>query len=118
MIKLSLGITLSLFMLSACNDESTEWSKDYDIEWPLTTITGVEPISAAPGSVVTVSGTNLHFTHIFYIGTLACEVIEKSETRLTIKVPAAATAPSSVSVYNVYRRTYVFEGSNFVPIIP
>lgn len=108
---------LIMFIFACCTEDNNEWSKDYDIEWPVSTITGVQPLSATPGDIITITGTNLQHTYYFYIGSFECEVIEKSETRLTIKVPALVTEASSVSVFNLYRRTYVYPDGQFVPIL-
>ena len=100
---------LAALALSSCRDR--EWSEDYDIEWPVSTIESVEPLQGPPGSILTVTGRNLDFTYIFRIGSFECEVIEKTATQLRVKVPEALLEESSISVYNLYRRTFEFEGT-------
>lgn len=104
---------LAALALSSCRDR--EWSEDYDIEWPVSTIESVEPLQGPPGSILTVTGRNLDFTYIFRIGSFECEVIEKTATQLRVKVPEALLEESSISVYNLYRRTFEFEGT-FTPV--
>jgi hypothetical protein len=104
---------LATFALSSCRDQ--EWSEDYDIEWPVTTIESIEPLQGPPGSILTVAGRNLDFTYIFRIGSFECEVLEKTATQLRVKVPEALLEESSISVYNLYRRTFEFEGT-FTPV--
>ncbi|MDR1644831.1 MAG: IPT/TIG domain-containing protein [Tannerellaceae bacterium] len=104
-------------LASGCAEDNNEWSKDYDIEWPVSTITGIQPTSAAPGDSVTVSGTNLHFTYNIYIGSFECVIGTRTETQLRVAVPANVTEPSVVSVFNLYRRTYEYTDVLFVPIL-
>lgn len=105
-----------VLMLTSCSEDK-EWSEDYDINWPLTTIESVQPLSTVPGDIITVTGKNMQFTNIFYIGSFACEVVTTSENQLTVKVPDLVTKESVISVYNVYRRTFVFEKGVFTPIL-
>ncbi|MDR1500177.1 MAG: IPT/TIG domain-containing protein [Tannerellaceae bacterium] len=109
--------TIVMLTLAGCADDNNEWSKDYDIEWPVSTITAVQPLQAAPGDLITITGVNLQHTYYFYIGSFDCEVVNKSETSLTIRVPALVTEASSISVFNVYRRTYVYPDGLFTPIL-
>ncbi|MDR1356084.1 MAG: IPT/TIG domain-containing protein [Tannerellaceae bacterium] len=106
---------LCLIMLTfmSCNDK--EWSENYDIEWPVTTIESVQPLSAPVESILTVTGTNLDFTYIFRIGSFECVVLEKTATQLKVQVPASVTETSTVSVYNLYRRNFEFS-EKFTPI--
>jgi hypothetical protein len=97
----------------SCNDK--EWSENYDIEWPVTTIESVQPLSAPVESILTVTGTNLDFTYIFRIGSFECVVLEKTATQLKVQVPASVTETSTVSVYNLYRRNFEFS-EKFTPI--
>jgi hypothetical protein len=106
-----------MLALTCCSEDNNEWSKDYDIDWPVSTITNVQPISAVPGDVITITGTNLQHTYTFYIGSFSCEVTEKSETQLKVVVPKAITEPSIVSVFNLYRRTFEYTGGLFTPIL-
>lgn len=109
------GVLLCLVMLALSSCHDREWSEDYDIEWPVTTIESVEPLQGPPGSILTVTGKNLDFTYIFRIGSFECEVVEKTAAQLRVKVPEALLEPSSISVYNLYRRTFEFEGT-FTPV--
>lgn len=104
-----------VLMLTSCSEDK-EWSEDYDINWPLTTIESVQPLSAVPGDIITVTGENMQFTNVFYIGSFACEVVTTSENQLTVRVPELITQESVISVYNIYRRTFVFKNGVFTPI--
>jgi hypothetical protein len=108
---------LMLLIMTCCAEDNNEWSKDYDIEWPVSTITNVQPLSAVPGDIITITGTNLQYTYTFYIGSFACEVTNMSDTQLSVKVPELVTEESTVSVLNLYRRSYIYEGGLFTPII-
>jgi hypothetical protein len=98
-------------------DDTPEWSKDYDIQWPLTTIESVTPLSAAPGTTITLTGKNMHFSYYIYIGAFSCEILTRTETTVTITVPDKITGKSPISVYNLYRRTFVYPGGSFIPIL-
>jgi hypothetical protein len=108
-------LCLITLTVASCRDQ--EWSEDYDIEWPVSTIDNVQPLAAPVESILTVTGKNLDFTYIFRIGSFECEVLEKSPTQLKVKVPAAVTEVSSISVYNLYRRTFEFT-EKFTPLLP
>jgi hypothetical protein len=105
---------LAVLALTSCRDEA--WSEKYDIEWPVSTITSVQPLSAPVGSILTVTGENLDFTYIFRIGSFECEVLEKTASQLKVRVPASVTETSTVSVYNLYRRTFEYP-EKFTPIL-
>ncbi|MDR1556721.1 MAG: IPT/TIG domain-containing protein [Tannerellaceae bacterium] len=109
------GCLIGLIMLIGMSCRDQEWSEDYDIEWPLTTIESVQPLSAPVGSILTVTGKNLDFTYIFRIGSFECEVLEKTPGQLKVKVPPSVTEVSVVSVYNLYRRNFEFT-EKFSPI--
>ena len=109
-------ICFSMLALTCCEDDR-EWSEDYDIVWPITTIENVQPMSASPGDIITISGKNLQHTYNFYIGNFTCEIVSKTESQLTIVVPENVTEQSTISVFNLYRRTYVFEGGMVSPIL-
>jgi len=105
-----LGLLMLILSLTCCTEDNNEWSKDYDIEWPVSTITSVQPMSASAGDVITISGANLQFTNILYFGAIDCtkDILTKSETQLTLRLPATVVQVGTVSVYNLYRRMYVF----------
>ena len=109
---------LTALLLVGCNtDENNEWSKNYDIEWPVSTIENVQPLSASPGETLTITGKNLQHTYYFYIGTVSCTIDSKSDTQLQIIVPAQVRDESPISVVNLYRRTFVYN-LYFTPILP
>ena len=111
----------ALFIVGCSSDPDDHvWSKDYDIEWPVTTIESVQPLSASPGATLTVTGKNMQYTHYFYIGTAACEILSKSDGQLTVKVPTGLSVSSEIALMNLYRRRYVYNDGNnpilFVPV--
>ncbi|MDR0537057.1 MAG: IPT/TIG domain-containing protein [Tannerellaceae bacterium] len=112
------AIIAGLAMLLASCSSNTDWAEDYDIEWPLSTIESVSPLAAAPGATITITGKNLQHTYYIYIGTFACDILSKSESTVKAKVPEQLTEKSPISVYNLYRRTFVFDGGLFSPTRP
>ena len=56
------------------------------------TITGFTPSSGPPGTIVTITGTNLSgATEVSFNGEAATEIISDTPTEITVKVPAGAT---------------------------
>ena len=120
-IKIFILCGLALFVtigLTCCDDEK-EWSKDYDIVWPVSTITGFSPTTAAPGETITITGTNLDHVFLVHIGSLSCQIANdtRTATQLTITVHPQVTRPSEVSVTNRYDRKFVFKEGLFTPIL-
>ena len=108
---------LMALLVVGCSDDK-EWSENYDIKWPVTTITSVSPMSAGPGDVLTISSENMQHTYMFYIGTYECDILSRTPTQITVEVPAQLTERSLVSVLNVYNRRFEFTEGLFTPILP
>ena len=103
--------------LTCCEDDKG-WSENYDIEWPVSTITGFSPATARPGETITITGTNLNYVLNVYIGQLSCQIDnDRSATQLTITVHPQVTDPSEVSILNCYDRVFVSKAGLFIPII-
>ena len=105
----------AILIFSSC--EEKPWSEDYDIEWPVTTISSVTPLTGVPGDIVTITGTNMEHATSVYIGASVCTPIAGTQTptQLQITVPETVGTGGEVSVLNVYRRRYVYTGGRFTP---
>ena len=98
----------------------TEFSENYDIPWKISTITAVSPLSAVPGTVITIQGENLGSDLVsstgITIGTEICTIVSQSATSITIIAPSFQTSEElDVVVLNLHNRKFVFE-KKFVPI--
>ncbi len=99
--------------LLSCQEK--EWSEDYDIDYPVSTVASFAPTQQKVGGEVTITGVNLE--HVLYvsIGNLRCTIKSKNSTTIVITIPAN-TPKSYISVENVYMRKYVYEKEVFTPI--
>ena len=139
-----MGVLITL--AAGCQKEplaEEDFSKDYDIPWIVSTITGVTPLTARAGETVTITGTNLDtdilppttfsyycFSEDFCIpigiessgvilGTTLCEIVSQSSTQVVFLVPSnafATTKPVEISIINYHNRTFVYK-DKFTPIL-
>lgn len=103
--------------ITACEEE--EWSKDYDIDWPLPVIQDISPGKAMVGSTVTITGTNFEKTTHVYIGDVrvkddAFELVDGNS--ITFTVPRVVDA-GKVRIRTAYARETESE-ENFIPQYP
>jgi len=115
-LSLIVFITVLFTALTGCYEEK-EWSEDYDIDYPISTITSVAPLEQTAGGSVTISGTNLDLVLTVNIGASYCEIVSQSSTSIVFTVPATASK-DRVSVTNKYDRQFIYEDGFFVPIEP
>lgn len=92
---------VAVMALVACEKE--EFSEDYDIPWPIPTITAVSPETAEIESQVTVAGTNLDKTNVIRIGTAQAEIVSKSATEVVLKVPRVVD-PGIINLTTSFKR--------------
>jgi hypothetical protein len=105
---------LCVLIFSACEDE--EFSKDYDVPWPVPVITSISPTEAEIESQITITGENLDKTNRVTIGTAQAEIVSKSATQVVIKVPRLAAA-DKIKLTTSFKREALSE-SRFVPSFP
>jgi len=113
-ISLIVFISVLLTSLTGCYKEK-EWSEDYDIDYPVSTITDVSPMKQNIGGSVTITGTNLEYVQSVNIGNLSCEIQSQSSTNIVFIVPGAAQR-NFVSVENKYARLFIYEQEVFEPL--
>jgi hypothetical protein len=111
-----LFISLLMTALSGCYEEK-EWSEDYDIDYPISTITSVSPMEQTVGGLVTITGENLDIVLTVNIGAVICEIVSQTSTQIVFKVPAAADK-DRVSVTNKYDRQFIYKEGFFIPVEP
>lgn len=112
-INLILFACLLLFGLQGC--EEKEWSEDYDINYPVSTITAVSPVQQKVGGEVTITGTNLDLVSSVSLGNLRCVIKSKNAGTIVITVPGNAQK-NFISVENLYKRVFMYEKEIFIPI--
>ncbi|KAA6329365.1 hypothetical protein EZS27_021822 [termite gut metagenome] len=112
---ISVGSLVCLLFLLTCCNENKDFSTDYDIEWPVSSIESISPAQQTVGENIEVTGKNLQHTYNFYIGSIGCEIVSKSENKLVVKVPLNVIEESTVSIINLYNRTFTFSGK-FTPL--
>ena len=110
-----IALTFMASMLTGCFSETDEpdFSENYDIPWIVSEISNVNPLTGAPGSQITITGTNLGEDMVqqsgIKIGTMECEIVSQSATSLVVKVPSLLDpTPVEVSVKNLHHRTFVY----------
>jgi len=113
-ISLIVFVSVLLTGLTGCYKEK-EWSEDYDIDYPVSTITNVSPMKQNIGGSVTITGTNLEHVTSVSIGNLRCEITSQSTSSIVFTVPEDAQN-NFLSVENKYGRVFVYEENVFVPI--
>jgi hypothetical protein len=142
LLCLTLMATLAMFATS-CSEK--EFSEDYDIPWVVSTITGVTPLTAAPGTPITITGTNLSTEWVppsvmgqfcfdgggfeiciptglessgVTIGTALCEIVSQTDTQIVILAPGgfSTTKPVDIWLINLHNRTFVYS-QQFTPIL-
>jgi len=112
-ISLILFACFLFFGLVSC--EEKEWSENYDIDYPVSTITSVSPMQQKIGGEVSITGSNLEYVLYVSIGNLRCVIKSKNTDSIVITIPA--NAPKDfISIENIYMRKFVYEKEVFIPI--
>jgi hypothetical protein len=112
LIKNIIPVFLIVFALLSCREDK-EWSEDFDIEYPVSTITSFSPTAQAVGGDITISGTNLEHALFVRIGNAECEIKSKTSTSIVVTVSEFAQDKDFVSVENIYTRQFVYETELF-----
>lgn len=113
-IKNIIPVFLIVIGLLSCTEEKP-WSEDYDIDYPVSTISSVSPMSQIVGGEVTISGANLEHVLVVRIGNAECDITSQSAGSITFTVSEFAQT-DYVSVENLYMREFVYEEDQFVTI--
>lgn len=103
-------IFATALLLGGCDEN--QWSEDYDIEWPVTSIQEVSSNDVMVSDVVTITGELMDKGYKVYLGGQACEIVEGSvtETELQFIVGRRATT-GFVEIENLYDRVYTYQES-------
>lgn len=99
-IKLVCGIVLLTF-LAACTEE--EFSKNYDINLPVSEIVDFNPKTELVGKDITVYGENMDIVTSVFIGNVSASIVSQDKESLVLKVPRTAEV-SNIVVANKYKR--------------
>ncbi|MCD8194470.1 MAG: IPT/TIG domain-containing protein [Tannerellaceae bacterium] len=101
-----------LFLYTGCKDEKA-FSEDYDINFPVSEITGFTPKTALVGTEVTIHGANLDMVTTLSVGSISCEVISQAPGELVFKVSRSAEQ-GAIVLMNKFKR----QSTSDEPFIP
>lgn len=114
-IKFILGCGfLPLLMLVSCTEK--EFSEDYDINLPVSSISDFNPKIELIGNNITVYGENLDMVKSVSIGTSSCEIVSQEAGKIIFKVPRTAEA-GKITITNKYKRSFE-SAEDFTPQYP
>lgn len=107
-------ILLALIAFVASCTES-KLSENYDIEWPIPTITSISSSDVTVGDAITIQGTELSQVTNLWIGDQSCIIDTETQTdaSITFTVPRRASS-GVIRLKNVYRREVATETSILV----
>jgi hypothetical protein len=105
-ILISLAVTLCIGVITACSEEEP-YGTDYDIKWPVPTISAISPMdSATVSSEITITGTGLDQILTLTVDNRTMTIGEKTGTSLKATLPRKFNA-SKLTMTNVYRQTII-----------
>lgn len=110
-IKKIIPVFLIVIGLLSCAEEKP-WSEDFDIDYPVSSISSVSPMAQTIGGEVTISGANLEHVLVVRIGNSECTITSQSAGSITFTVSDFAQT-NYVSVENLYMREFVYEEAIF-----
>lgn len=102
LIYLICGIVFSTFFY-ACSED--EFSKDYDINLPVSEIVDFNPKTEFVGKNITLYGENLDVVTSVFIGNATCKIVSQDKGTLVVAVSRTA-ARDNISVTNKYKRVF------------
>ncbi|MFT3902645.1 MAG: hypothetical protein QM727_05705 [Niabella sp.] len=100
---LVLGI-FTMLLFTGCQEK--DFSQDYDIALPVSTIVDFNPKTQLVGEKVTLYGENLDMVSSLFIGSSACQVVSKEPGTLVFVVPRTAEQ-GTITVLNKYKREFI-----------
>lgn len=99
--------------MAGCKE--TEWSENYDIDYPVSVISTISPLQQKIGEEVTITGKNLEDVVAVSLGNLRCDIKSKTNENLIFVVPKNAQK-DFVTIENIYMRKFVFDQEVFTPV--
>ena len=102
-LKYFCALAFSALFLNACDD--AEFGKDYDIEFPISTITNFTPKTVLVGKNITLFGENLDLAKSIHLGAVECDIQKQTSDSLIIKINRSAER-SVITVENNYTRSF------------
>lgn len=109
-IRLLYGVIFTTFFYSCSEDE---FSKDYDINLPVSEIVDFNPKTDYVGNNVTLYGENLDLVTSLSIGNITCKIVSQDKESLIFTVSRTAEK-GNIIVTNKYKRVYTSKES-FTP---
>jgi hypothetical protein len=97
--------TAIIAVVSGCKKEDP-FSKDYDINLPVATITSISDEKPFVGDTITLQGENLTTTQSVAIGVYTFKILEKQDNFLKVEVPRVIEG-GTITLTNAYKRISV-----------
>ncbi len=115
--RLASLLATGLILLASCT-ESNDFSKDFDINWPVPKVVSISTLTTAIDQNLTITGENFEKLKRVTIGTPETEatIVSSTTTQIVIKVPRTATA-GAINVYTNYKQVGT-SSQIFTPIFP
>ena len=117
-LTLNVGSNTVDVKITAQNGTIKTYSLSFTKSAASPTITSFSPISAAPGTSVTITGTNFNTTtgnNIVFFGATGATVTASTATSVTVTVPAGATY-AAITILNTATGLAAYSVSNFTPV--
>ena len=113
-VKVILVFTFFISVFYACKE--TEFSENYDINWPVPKITSFTNVKEEVGKTITITGSDFEKITAVNIGTPATQasIVSSTATSIVVRVPRLVNA-GPISVSTAYKRTTISDES-FTPI--
>lgn len=102
---------LLAMLFAGCKDD--EFSKDYDINLPVSTIIDFNPKTEFVDQNITVYGENLDMVTSLSIDNITCQIISQQSDQLVFKVARTADI-GNIVIKNVYKREFT-SAEKFTP---
>lgn len=98
------GVILLVTLFTGCKED--DFSKDYDINLPVSEIVDFNPKTEVVDGLVTLYGENMDMVTFVSIGNSTCQIISQEEGNLVFKVSRTADI-GNISITNKYKRESV-----------
>lgn len=112
-------LLIAILLFSVGCEKDKKWSEDYNVGWPIPTVTEVSSYNAELSANITLKGNFTKVTKVMF-GTIEGDnlIVANNGQSLTVDVPRTMNPKGAIiTVENAYRRSYTLD-KVFVPIIP
>ena len=112
-------LLLGILLFSLSCEKEKDWSDDYNIDWPVPTVTQISSNNAVLSSTLNLQGNFTEVTKVMFGDVTGDNLIVANDGQsLTVDVPRTINPTGAqITVENAYRRSFTV-AETFVPIIP